>query len=137
MPSNHNFLFFRGEIFTSGTLYQTPLSNEQIAIGESIPVSTPQDKWTPQQQALHKLVEDDCRRKEALGITALIIAEMKGLSGNGIQIIRDNKKYENLDTVEVGDIVYLQNVLKFMSGHTVTITVVPSNEMKFTDAFFQ
>lgn len=73
-----------------------------------------------------------------LGIVALIIAEMKGLSRNGIQIIRDNIFYEHL-IVEDGDILYVQNVLKFMTGRsrTLTINVVPSNEMKFTDAFFQ
>lgn len=62
---------------------------------------------------------------------------MKGLSRNGIPIIRDNRKYEHINTAEPGDILYIQQVFKFLTGQSLNINVAPSNDMSFKDAFFK
>ncbi|OXA53142.1 uncharacterized protein LOC110850665 [Folsomia candida] len=135
--------FTHGDSFSSGPLYQTPLNPDQIEIANFVPPKTPRGEWTPEQVqlsdaqlVLRKLVEDDCTRKEALGITTLVIAQMKGLSRNGIPIIRDNKKYEHINTAESGDILYIQ-VFNFLTGQSLTITVSHSNNTSFKDAFFK
>lgn len=106
--------------------------------------TTPRDKWTSGEVALvdalpplRKLVEDDCRRKESLGITALVIVQMKGESRNGNLIVRDNDKYEHLNNAEKGDLLFIRNVFKFLTGRSLNINVTHSNDMSFNDTLLQ
>ncbi|OXA65039.1 Adenylyl-sulfate kinase [Folsomia candida] len=88
-------VYTHSDQFKSGPIYQTPLSDEQLAIANTIETSNSFKQWTDQQRDLFDLVKEDCTRKEGLGHAALVLAEMKGQSYNGILIQRDNKKYEN------------------------------------------
>ncbi|OXA63390.1 Bifunctional 3'-phosphoadenosine 5'-phosphosulfate synthase [Folsomia candida] len=104
--------------FRAGPLYQPTISPEQLAVVNYVP-PIPQPDWTPeelqQQQAIDQKMKEeldglekefgsDCRRKEALGIAALVIAEMKGLNRHdGVPIRRHNKRFNHLNTAEEGD----------------------------------
>lgn len=130
------FHIFRGEIFTSGTLYQTSLSDAEFEIGKSINKLSSQTQWTTEQRDLHEKVRLDALRKESLGQVALILAEMKGQKHNGILIQRDNKFLEYINTTEEGDLAYLKAVFEFLTGRGLKIGVKHSNDMSFADSFF-
>ncbi|XP_021951424.2 uncharacterized protein LOC110848501 [Folsomia candida] len=135
--------------FFSGPLYQPTLTGDEIEIANSITNNWRKDVdvskmkgWTPDeiakyqdQLALFKRVEADCTRKEGLGIAALIIAEMKGQSHNDILIQRDNKIYEHINSFEEGDLLYIQNVFKFLTGRSLTINVDHCNKLELKDMF--
>lgn len=59
-------------------------------------------------------------------------------SRNGHPIELGNKKYEhgNIGVIQEGDIEYMENVFKLLSGRTFTINVTPSNDLTFSDEFF-
>lgn len=62
---------------------------------------------------------------------------MKGQSRNGNPIIRNNKKYEHINAAKLGDILYIQQVFKFLTGRKLSINVTHSNDLSFKDAFFK
>ncbi|OXA56181.1 uncharacterized protein LOC110848124 [Folsomia candida] len=117
--------------FKSGPIYQTPLSDEQLAIANNIGTTKSFKQWTDQQRDLFDVVKQDCTRKEGLGHAALVLAEMKGQSYNGILIQRDNKKYENVQTIEKGDRAFVQAVFKLLTGKSLTVLVEHTDNMSF------
>lgn len=85
---------------------------------------------------LEKEFGSDCRRKEALGIAALVIAEMKGLNRHdGVPIRRHNKRFNHLNTAEEGDYVYIQNVFQFLTRRILEINVIGKNDLNFDEHF--
>ncbi|XP_035701041.1 uncharacterized protein LOC118433334 isoform X2 [Folsomia candida] len=126
-------VYTHSDQFKSGPIYQTPLLDEQLAIANNIDTSKSFKQWTDQQKDVFDLVKKDCTRKEGLGHAALVLAEMKGQSYNGILIQRDNKKYENVHTIERGDRVFVQSVFKLLTGRSLIVSVEHTDNMSFND----
>ncbi|XP_021947795.1 uncharacterized protein LOC110845647 isoform X1 [Folsomia candida] len=57
-------VYTHSDQFKSGPIYQTPLSDEQLAIANNIDTSKSFKQWTDQQKDVFDLVKKDCTRRD-------------------------------------------------------------------------